>query len=37
MEDMNLLGVEEHGVQDQYMWKAVIARQNPEKTDVKRR
>ena len=27
MEDINLLGVEEHVVQDQQMWRAVIAHQ----------
>ena len=29
MEDMNLLGVEEHAVQDQWMWKAVITCPTP--------
>mgnify|MGYP001800138913 CR=1 FL=1 len=29
MEDMNLLGVEEHVVQDRRLWGAVIARLTP--------
>ena len=29
MEDMNLLGVEEHVAQDRWMWKAAIAHPNP--------
>ena len=29
MEDMNLLGVEEHVIQDRQMWKTVIAHPTP--------
>ena len=29
MMDLNLLGVDEHAMQDQWMWRVVIPRSNP--------